>query len=377
MACFPAAGRAAAGHAATLCHMTARSSKGAGTSGSRARRVTVVGAHAEGEVGRVVTGGVPPPPGATLFEQREYLRTRDDGLRKFLLFEPRGGAFCHANLIVPAKDPRARAGFIVMEAADYPPMSGSNAMCVVTVLLETGMVEMEEPETRLVLDTPGGPVDVTAACRDGTCESVAVTNVPCFVSRLDAPVEVEGLGTLRVDIAYGGAFFAIVDARALGFGLTGPEARELVETGEAVKAAVVEQHPVAHPENPDIHTVTFTEFAAPLEVDGEGRKAGRSAVVISPGKIDRSPCGTGSSARLAVLHARGEIGPGETFLSRSPIDTEFRCRIVRTTEVGGVPAVVPEIAGRAWITGFHEYRLDPGDPFPEGYTLSDTWYRAL
>ena len=341
------------------------------------RSMTVVGAHAEGEVGRVVTGGVLPPPGDTLFEQREYLRTRDDGLRKFLLFEPRGGAFCHANLIVPPKDPRARAGFIIMEATDYPPMSGSNTMCVVTVLLETGMVEMEEPETRLTLETPGGLIEVAATCRDGKCESVAVTNVPCFTSKLDAVVDVEGLGTLSVDIAYGGAFFAIVDSQALGFDLTGSEARQLVETGEAIKAAVAEQHPVAHPANPDIHTVTFVEFAAPLEVDAGGRKVGRNAVVISPGKIDRSPCGTGSSARLAVLQARGEISPGETFLSRSPIDTEFKCRIVETVEVGGVPAIMPEIAGRAWITGVHEFGLDPTDPFPEGYTLSDTWYRAL
>ena len=341
------------------------------------RSITVVGAHAEGEVGRVVTGGVLPPPGDTLFAQREYLRTEDDGLRKFLLFEPRGGAFCHANLIVPPKDPRAQAGFIIMEATDYPPMSGSNTMCVVTVLLETGMIEMVEPETRLTLESPGGLVEAVAVCRDGKCESVAVTNVPCFVFKLDALVEVAGQGSLSVDIAYGGAFFAIVDSGAMGFALNRSEARELVEMGEIIKAAVVEQHPVVHPENSDIHTVTFTEFAAPHELDAEGRKSGRNAVVISPGKIDRSPCGTGSSARLAVLHARGDIAVGETFLSRSLIDTEFRCRIVDTTVVGGRPAVLPEIAGRAWITGRHEYGLDPTDPFPEGYTLSDTWYRAL
>lgn len=341
------------------------------------RSITVVGAHAEGEVGRVVTGGVLPPPGDTLLAQREHLRTQDDGFRKFLLYEPRGGAFCHANLIVPPKDPRAQAGFIIMEATDYPPMSGSNTMCVATVLLETGMIGMVEPETRLTLETPGGLVEVVAACRDGKCESVAVTNVPCFVSKLDAPVEVTGQGTLSVDIAYGGAFFAIVDSRAMGFALTRTEARELVEMGETIKTAVVEQHPVAHPENPDIHTVTFTEFAAPLEVDSAGRKSGRNAVVISPGKIDRSPCGTGSSARLAVLHARRDIAVGETFLSHSPIDTEFRCRILDTTSVGGSPAILPEFAGRAWITGMHEYGLDPTDPFPEGYILSDTWYRAL
>ncbi len=343
----------------------------------RLQSMTVVGAHAEGEVGRVVTGGVLPPPGDTLFEQREYLRTQDDGFRKFLLYEPRGGAFCHANLIVPPKDPRAQAGFIIMEATDYPPMSGSNTMCVVTVLLETGMLEMREPETRLVLETPGGLVEAVATCRGGKCESVAVTNVPCFVAKLDAPVEVRGQGTLTVDIAYGGAFFAIVDSQELGFALSRSEARELVEMGETIKAAVVEQHAIVHPENPDIHTVTFTEFAAPVQVDGEGRKSGRNAVVISPGKLDRSPCGTGSSARLAVLHARGQVAVNETFLSLSPIDSEFRCRIVDTATVGGAPAILPEIAGRAWITGKHEFSLDPSDPFPEGYTLSDTWYRTL
>ena len=341
------------------------------------RSITVIGAHAEGEVGRVVTGGVLPPPGDTLFEQREYLRTRDDGFRKFLLYEPRGGAFCHANLIVPPKDPRAQAGFIIMEATDYPPMSGSNTMCVVTVLLETGMVEMQEPETRLTLETPGGLVEATAICRDGKCLSVAVTNVRSFVAMLGAPVEVEGQGTLSVDIAYGGAFFALVDSRSLGFALTASEARELVEIGEVIKAAVVEQHPVFHPENPDIHTVTFTEFAEPVHVNEAGHKSGRNAVVVSPGKIDRSPCGTGSSARLAVLYARGQIAEGESFVSVSPIDTEFQCRIIGTAMVGGELAVVPEIVGRAWVTGRHEFGLDPSDPFPEGYTLSDTWYRAL
>lgn len=341
------------------------------------RSITVVGAHAEGEVGRVVTGGVLPPPGDTLFEQREYLRTQDDGLRKFLLYEPRGGAFCHVNLIVPPKDPRAQAGFIIMEATDYPPMSGSNTMCVVTVLLETGMVGMQEPETRLILETPGGLIEAIATCRDGKCESVAVTNVPSFVAKLNAPVEVEGQGTLLVDIAYGGAFFALIDSRSLGFTLTASEARELVEIGEVIKAAVVEQYPVSHPENPDIHTVTFTEFVEPVHVNEAGRKSGRNAVVISPGKIDRSPCGTGCSARLAVLYARGQITEGEPFISISPINSEFQCRIIRTVIMDGELAVVPEIVGRSWITGRHEFGLDLSDPFPEGYTLSDTWYRAL
>jgi proline racemase len=340
------------------------------------RTITVVGCHAEGEVGRVITGGVLPPPGESLFEQKRYLETRADGLRRFLLYEPRGGAFVHANLVVPPISPEAQAGFIIMEPTDYPPMSGSNSMCVVTVLLETGMVAMAEPETRLRLDTPGGVVEAVATCRDGRCERVRVRNVPSFVAQLDAPVEVAGLGTVEVDIAYGGAFFAIVDAHALGFRLSRDEARALVETGERIKAAAAEQHPVTHPENPGIHTVTFTQFAAPLERSQDAYTS-RNAVVVSPGKIDRSPCGTGTCARMAVLHARGRLRAGERFLNRSIIDTEFEGAIVRTLEAGGQAAIEPTISGRAWITGIHHYALDPTDPFPEGYTLSDTWHRAL
>ncbi len=250
-------------------------------------------------------------------------------------------------------------------------------MCVVTVLLETGMVRMSEPRTELVLETPGGLVRASAECRAGKCERVTVQNVPSFAAALGVAVEVPGLGTVTADLAYGGAFFAIVDAAALGFALAPDEARDLVETGEGIKAAVVEQHPVAHPQDPRIHTVTFTQFAGPLGRDAAGAKSGRNAVVISPGKIDRSPCGTGTCARLAVLHARAELAVGEPYLSTSLIGTRFHARIVSTTTVGGRPAVVPRVSGRAWITGVHQYGLDPSDPFPHGYTLSDTWHRAL
>jgi proline racemase len=341
------------------------------------RTITVVGCHAEGEVGRVITGGVLPPPGETLFDKKHHLETKADDLRRFLLFEPRGGAFVHVNLIVPPTQEGIDAGFIIMEPTDYPPMSGSNAMCVVTVLLETGMVKMVEPETKLVLETPGGLIEALAECHDGKCERVTVLNVPSFVAVLDASVDIQGLGRVSVNIAYGGAFFAIVDAPTLGFKLTPDEARDLVEMGEKIKAAVVEQQPVVHPENPAIHTVTFTEFATPVEMSSDGVKTGQNAVVISPGKIDRSPCGTGTSAYLAVLHARGLLEVGEPYLSTSLIGSAFRAKIVATTTVGDRPAIIPSLSGRAWITGFHQYCLDPSDPFPEGYTLSDTWYRVL
>tara|TARA_Y100000588_G_scaffold89499_2_gene95997 strand:- start:2970 stop:4151 length:1182 start_codon:yes stop_codon:yes gene_type:complete len=341
------------------------------------KTITVVDCHAEGEVGRVITGGVLPPPGDTLFEQKQYLEQKADWLRKFLLYEPRGGAFVHANLVVPATRKDTDAGFIIMEATDYPPMSGSNSICVTTVLLETGMVPMRHPETFLKLETPGGLIDVLAKCANGRCERVFVENVPSFVAILDGTVDVPGLGSISVDIAYGGAFFAIVDATELGFSLVADEARSLVEIGERIKEAVADHYPVTHPENPDIHTVTFTQFAAPIEVAEDGRKSGRNAVVISPGKTDRSPCGTGTSARMAVLHARGEIKVGDPYKSVSLIGSEFHCQILGETTVGEKTAIRPQISGRAWITGLHQYGLDPTDPFPEGYTLSDTWYRAL
>ncbi len=298
------------------------------------RTITVVDCHAEGEVGRVVTGGVLPPPGENLFEKKQYLEQQSDWLRKFLLYEPRGGAFVHANLVVPATRKDTDAGFIIMEATDYPPMSGSNSMCVTTGPLETGMVPMRYPETCLKLETPGGLIDVVAKCEDGRCDRVFVENVPSFVTVLDGTVDVPGLGSITVDIAYGGAFFAIVDATTLGFALVADEARTLVEIGERIKVAVAEQYPVVHPENTDIHTVTFTQFAAPIEVAADGGKSGRNAVVISPGKTDRSPCGTGTSARMAVLHARGEIEVGDTYKSVSLIGSEFYCQILGETTVG-------------------------------------------
>jgi len=342
------------------------------------RAITVVAAHAEGEVGRVITGGVLPPPGRTVAERRDWLKA-NDGLRRLLIREPRGGAFTHYNLIVPASDPEAAAGFVIMEPDDYPPMSGSNALCVATVLLETGMVPMREPETRFRLEAPGGTVEVAADCSGGRCRRVRVTNVPAFVHALDLPLAVPGLGQVTVDLAYGGDTFALVDARTLGFRLERGEARALVEAGEAIKAAVNGRYRdrVRHPLHPAADFVSFVQFTLPVERDAEGRLSGRNTVVISPGKLDRSPTGTGCSARLAVLHARGEIGVGEAFVGRSILDTEFHCRIEATTTVADRPAVVPSIAGRAWITGIHQYLLDPDDPFPEGYTLSDTWYRAL
>lgn len=319
----------------------------------------------------MIVGGVAPPPGDTLWEQSRWI-ARDATLRNFLLNEPRGGVFRHVNLLVPPKDPRAQMGWIIMEPADTPPMSGSNAICVATVLLETGILPMTEPETRLLLEAPGGLVEVTAACRDGKVKKVRIQNVPAFADRLGAPLEVAGLGTLTVDTAYGGDSFVIADARALGFALTPDEARALAETGIRITAAAKEQLVFRHPDNPDWAHLSFCQIAAPLGHE-DGVAVSRNAVAIRPGKLDRSPCGTGCSARLAVLHARGELGVGGRMIGRSIIDSRFECRIEAETTVGGRPAIIPSIAGTAWITGTHQHTLDPTDPWPGGYRLSDTW----
>jgi proline racemase len=333
--------------------------------------IHVVSCHAAGEVGDVIVGGVAPPPGETLWQQSRWI-ARDGTLRDFVLNEPRGGVFRHVNLLVPARDPRARMGWIIMEPADTPPMSGSNAICVATVLLETGIVQMTEPETHLVLEAPGGLVEARASCRDGRVELVCIRNVPAFADRLDARVEVAGVGTLVVDTAYGGDSFVIADAAALGFALTPDEARDLAGMGVRITAAANEQLGFRHPENADWSHISFCQIAAPL-VREDGIAVSRNAVAIRPGKIDRSPCGTGCSARLAVLHARGVLRMGEAMIGRSIIDSRFDCRIEAEVRVGDRAAIVPSIEGQAWITGVHQHMLDPTDPWPGGYRLSDTW----
>ncbi len=331
------------------------------------RAITVVGCHAGGEIGNVVVGGVLPPPGNTVFEQMQALRA-DDSLRRLLLREPRGSVAAHANLIVPSS--RADAGFIIMEPTEYPAMSGSNTMCVATVLLETGMVEMQEPETTLRLEAPAGMVEVTATCRDGKCESVELTNVPCFAEHLDAALEVDGLGTLTVDVAFGGMWYAIADAHALGFALEPHEARDLSLAGERIRAAAREQLPCAHPENPQIAGVSIVQIAEPWQGVG---KLSKNAVVVAPGRLDRSATGTGLSARMAVLHAKGLMRAGDAMTHASVIGSTFDGRIVSETSVGDRAAIVPAIRGSAWITGVTQVYVDPTDPFPEGYLLSDTW----
>jgi proline racemase len=287
------------------------------------KAIHVVSCHAEGEVGDVIVGGVAPPPGETLWEQSRFI-ARDGELRAFMLNEPRGGVFRHVNLLVPARDPRAQMGFIIMEPEDTPPTSGSNAICVATVLLDSGILPMQEPQTHLTLEAPGGVISIVADCRDGKAERIHVRNVPSFADKLDAVLEVEGLGALKVDIAYGGDSFVIVDAQALGFAIQPDEARDLAEMGVKITAAANRQLGFVHPENASWRHISFCQFAGPLTSEN-GVLTGANAVVVRPGKIDRSPTGTGCSARMATLHAQRPHG-GRRPLRRA-FDHRFAIRL--------------------------------------------------
>ena len=333
--------------------------------------VRIVECHAEGEVGDVIVGGISPPPGDTLWAQSRFI-AENQNLRNFVLNEPRGGVFRHVNLLVPPKRHEADAAFIVMEPADTPPMSGSNSLCVASVLLETGIIPIIEPKTTLTLEAPGGLVMVVATCTNGRVESVRVRNLPSFADKMNVPLEVEQYGTLMADTAFGGDSFVLVDAATLGFSLKPDEARDIAVLGMRITAAANEQLGFSHPELPGWKHISFCQMTNPLE-KRNGVNFGRNAVTIRPGKIDRSPCGTGCSARLAVLNARGALSIGEGFVGESLIGSTFDCRIEATTTVGDKAAVVPSIAGRAWITGMRTLMLDPEDPWPEGYRLTDTW----
>lgn len=335
------------------------------------KTIHVISAHAEGEVGDVIVGGVAPPPGDTLWEQRSFI-AKDETLRNFVLNEPRGGVFRHVNLLVPPKNPEADAAFIIMEPEDTPPMSGSNSICVSTVLLDGGIIPMQEPVTTMVIEAPGGLVRVHAECKNGKAERIFVQNVPSFADKIGVPLEVPELGTITVDTAYGGDSFVVVDAAALGFRIIESEAKCIARLGVAITNAANEQLGFTHPENQDWDHISFCAFCGPLNKTDKGL-SGKSAVAIQPGKVDRSPTGTAVSARMALMAAKGQMQVGQEFEAVSIIGSIFTGKILEATQLGLHPAIVPQISGRGWITGIHQHMLDPDDPWPEGYKLSDTW----
>jgi trans-L-3-hydroxyproline dehydratase len=335
------------------------------------KAVHIIGCHAEGEVGDVIVGGAAPPPGDTLWEQSRFI-ARDQTLRNFVLNEPRGGVFRHVNLLVPPKNPEAAFGFIIMEPEDTPPMSGSNCICVATVLLDSGLIPMTEPETHFHLEAPAGLVAISAQCRNGKTETITLRNVPAFADQLGAKLEVDRIGTVTVDTAFGGDSFVMADARTLGFDLVPSEARDLALVGRRIVAAANQQLRFHHPVLTDWAHFSFCFLTGPLESQ-DGCASSRNACVIRPGKIDRSPTGTGCSALMAVLHAKKLLHPGDRYIGRSIIESRFTGRIAAETRIGEKLAIIPEITGRAWITDQRTLFLDPDDPWPAGYRLSDTW----
>jgi proline racemase len=346
------------------------------------RTIRAVDLHAAGEPGRVILGGIDGIPEGSMFEAMTWLQENRDDIRLRMLREPRGYPAANCNLVLPTSHPEAQAGYVIMEQVEYPGMSGTNTMCVVTALLETGVLPMTEPVTELTLEAPAGLIRVQATCAEGKVTGVTFRNVPAFATHLETPVEVPQLGTVTVDVAYGGMFYVIASAEAFGLRLTPDEGGDIVRITEMIKAAANEQLPVVHPEQPGFAGITIGQLSGPAH---DAANSMRNAVTVSTGTldwddpstwtgaIDRSPCGTGTSARMAILHATGRLGIGEDFRHEGILGTVFTGRLLEETTVGDRPAVVPESSGSAWITGIADYVVDPTDPFPEGFTVGDIW----
>jgi proline racemase len=331
-----------------------------------AKTLTAVEVHAEGEQGTCYLGSVFDVPGASMREKLHYLNEIDDSVRRFVALEPRGRPQASANLVFASTNPEAHAGFVICQSDRTHAMSGSNTICVVTALLETGSVPMVEPITEVVLETAAGLIRAKAHCRDGRCERVTFDGVASFVEALDVPLQVEGFGSVTVDVAYGGCYYVLVRDSELGVSLERSSARAIVNAATPVMNAAREQITVKHPEVPEINFLSY------VMVIGEDAQGPRGATVLS-GRVDRSPCGTGNSARLAVMAARGQSAIGTTFTARSIIDSEFIVEHIGDTTVAGRPAVLPRISGRGWVVGTRMTAADPTDPYPLGFMLSDVW----
>jgi proline racemase len=332
----------------------------------RAKQVYhAVDSHTEGMPTRVITGGVGVLPGETMAERRAFLIDHRDHLRTLLMYEPRGHAAMSGAILQPPARPDADHGVVFIEVSGALPMCGHGTIGVATVLVETGMVPVVEPVTTVRLDVPAGLVVAEVAVRDGRATSVTIRNVPSFVVSLDAKVDVPGFGSVRYDLAYGGNFYAIVALDELGLPFERAEQQRLLDAGLAIMDAIDAAGSPVHPEDPRVRGVHGCYLMAP----GSSARHSRHAMVVRPRWFDRSPCGTGTSARMAALHARGELGLATDFVNESFIGTTFVGRLVEATTVGGRPAVVPTITGRAWVTGMAQYLLDPEDPFPHGFLL--------
>lgn len=324
-----------------------------------------VDSHTEGMPTRVITGGFGVIPGATMFERREYFLAHLDHVRELLMNEPRGHAAMSGAILQPPTRPDADYGVLFIEVSGCLPMCGHGTIGVATVLVETGMVEVTEPVTTIRLDTPAGLVVAKVSVKDGVAESVTLTNVPSFALGLDRKVEVAPYGQVSYDMAFGGNFYAIVQLEELGIEFDRANKDEILRAGLAIMAAIDAQEMPVHPGNPSITGCHHVYLAA----SGSDARHSRHAMAIYPGWFDRSPCGTGTSARMAQLHARGELALDNDFDNESFIGTHFIGRLVGQGELNGITTVTPTITGRAWVTGTAQYMLDPRDPFPRGFVL--------
>ena len=324
-----------------------------------------VDSHTEGMPTRVITGGVGVLPGDTMFERRQRFVAERDDLRTLLMCEPRGHAAMSGAILQPPTRPDADYGVLYIEVSGCLPMCGHGTIGVATVLVETGMVEVTEPETVSRRDAPAGLVTARVKVKDGKAESVTLENVPSYSHALDQVVDVEGFGQVRYDIAYGGNFYAFVHLEDLGIEFERRNGQKMLDAALAIMDAINDQNPVAHPENPDINVCHHVYLEAP----GSTAEHSRHAMAIHPGWFDRSPCGTGTSARMAQLHARGQLATDTDFVNESFIGSRFVGRIIGETAVGDRPGILPTVTGRAWITGTAQYMLDPSDPFPSGFVL--------
>lgn len=332
------------------------------------KTLQMVDVHCEGEIGKVIIGGVIDIPGKTLLDKMNYINEVDDSLRRLVILEPRGCLQMSVNLLVPPTRPEAQAGFIVLQADKAHPMSGSNCICVVTALLELGMLEMVEPLTTVVLDTPAGLVTARAQCAEGRCVSVSLDMVPSFVEQLDAPIDTADFGMIKADIAFGGVYYALVDADQVGLAIAPENARQLATLGVRLKSLINQQVKVCHPLFKELNEVAYVMFRHRVD-----QYTYQTCTTLPPGRVDRSPCGTGSSANLATLSARNLVKVGDKLTSRSTIGGEFKVELLGLTEVAGKPAVLPRVTGRAWVYGLHQIGVDPDDPLAAGFMLSDTW----
>lgn len=332
------------------------------------RTLQTVDVHCAGEIGRVITGGVLNVPGDTMAAKLHHLNHVDDGLRRFLCSEPRSGPAGSFCLLVPATVSEADVGLIILQPDQAHAMSGSNAMCAATAMLETGMIAMTEPETVVTFDTAAGLVRATCACADGKVTSAAIDMPAAFVKARGATIETEEWGTVTYDLCFGGVFYALVDAAELGLTLAPENAREIATKGVRLRNLIAPDCAASHPTVPELDGLAYVMFRS---TDPDGVL--RTCTTLRPGRADRSPCGTGSNANMAVRHAEGTVRPGDRIVSRSIIGGEFVTEFCEETRVGDVAATRNRISGQCWIYAMTQIGLDPSDPFPEGFTLSDTW----